>query len=44
MNTGQPGLVFTDGPVTVESTGIVATTFTLAPGGSQVDGCALLAP
>lgn len=43
-NTGQPGLIFTDGPVVVESIGIVATTYTLAPGGSQVDGFALLSP
>ena len=42
VNTGEPGLVFTDGHVVVHSVGIVATMFSLDPGGSEVDGCALL--
>lgn len=39
-NTGEPGLVFTEGDVVVTFTGNVATGFSLS--GTQVDGCALL--
>jgi len=39
-NTGEPGLVFTDGNVIVAFTGHVATSFSLS--GTQVNGCALL--
>jgi len=39
-NTGEPGLVFTDGDVVVGFSGNVATSFSLS--GTQADGCALL--
>lgn len=40
MNTGEPGLVFTAGQITVTATGNVSKTFSL--NGTQQDGCALL--
>lgn len=40
MNTGEPGLVFTAGQLTVTSTGNISQTFTL--NGTQQNGCALL--
>jgi hypothetical protein len=39
-NTGEPGLVFTSGPVELQFTGNVVTRFSVF--GSQVNGCALL--
>jgi hypothetical protein len=40
-NTGEPGLVFTDGRVVINFAGGFATGFALS--GKQVNGCALLA-
>ena len=40
INTHEPGLVFTSGPVAITFNGIYATGFSLQ--GTQVNGCALL--
>jgi hypothetical protein len=40
-NTGEPGLVFTNGLVVLQFTGNVVTSFSLS--GTQINGCALLA-
>jgi hypothetical protein len=41
-NTGEPGLVFTSGLVVLQIDSGFVTSFSLA--GTQVNGCALLAP
>lgn len=45
-NTGEPGLVFTNGHVVVDSIGknpATATSFSLGPDSTQEDGCQDLA-